>query len=71
LDWNITQDLLTWSDSPEWLRGPMPASGRYPVFKGSSPPEDRDSFVASRRRALDTLEVQATEFRLVREPTAR
>jgi PAS domain-containing protein len=27
MDWNVTEDLLTWSDSPEWLRGPMPASG--------------------------------------------
>ena len=66
VDWNIAEDLLTWSDSPEWLRGPMPASGRYPLFKDQVHPEDRDRFVAARHRALETLQVQTTEFRLVR-----
>jgi len=66
MDWNVAEDLLTWSDSPEWLRGPMPASGRYPFFKDQVHPDDRDSFVASRSRALETLQVQTTEFRLER-----
>ena len=66
MDWNVTEDLLTWSDSPEWLRGPMPASGRYPRFKDQVHPEDRDRFLATRRRALETLQVQTTEFRVVR-----
>ncbi len=66
MDWNVTEDLITWSDSPEWLRGPMPASGRYPRFKDQVHPEDRDRFLATRRRALETLQVQTTEFRLVR-----
>ena len=66
MDWNLAEDLLTWSDSPEWLRGPMPASGRYPPFKDQIHPEDRDRFLATRHRALETLEVQTTEFRLVR-----
>jgi PAS domain S-box-containing protein len=66
MDWNIVEDRLTWSDSPEWLRGPMPASGRYPLFKDQVHPEDRDSFLATRSRALETLQVQTTEFRLVR-----
>ena len=66
MDWNVTEDQLTWSDSPEWLRGPMPASGHYPLFKDQVHPEDRDSFLATRRRALETLQVQTTEFRLVR-----
>ena len=66
MDWNIKEDLLTWSDSPEWLRGPMPAIGGYPLFKDQVHPEDRDSFLATRSRALDTLQVQTTEFRLVR-----
>ena len=66
MDWNVAGDLLTWSDSPEWLRGPMPASGRYPLFKDQVHPDDRDSFLATRRRALETLQVQTTEFRLVR-----
>jgi PAS domain S-box-containing protein len=66
MDWNVTEDVLTWSDSPEWLRGPMPASGRYPLFKDQVHPEDRDRFLATRLRALETLQVQTTEFRLVR-----
>ncbi len=66
MDWNIKDDLLTWSDPPEWLRGPMPASGRYPLFKDQVHPEDRDRFLVTRRRALETLQVQTQEFRLVR-----
>ena len=66
MDWNIAEDLITWSGSPEWLRGPMPPSGRYPLFKDQIHPEDRDGFLATRQRALETLQVQTTEFRLVR-----
>jgi PAS domain S-box-containing protein len=66
MDWNVTEDLITWSDAPEWLRGPLPTSGRYPHFKDQVHPEDRDSFLATRRRALETLQVQTTEFRVVR-----
>jgi len=66
MDWNVTEDLITWSDSPEWLRGPVPASGRYPLFKDQVHVEDRESFLVTRRRALETLQVQTTEFRLVR-----
>src|SRR5882672_8770040 len=66
MDWNVAEDRLTWSDSPEWLRGPVPESGSYPPFKDQVHPEDRDSFLATRARALETLEVQTTEFRLVR-----
>src|SRR6185295_6551461 len=66
MDWNVTEDLITWSDSPEWLRGPMPANGCYPHFKDQVHLEDRYSFLATRRRALETMQVQTTEFRLVR-----
>jgi len=66
MDWNIAEDALTWSDSPDWLLGPVPSSGRYPLFKDLVHPEDRDGFLASRSRAIETLEVQTTEFRLVR-----
>jgi PAS domain S-box-containing protein len=66
MDWNVAEDVLTWSDSPEWLRGPMPASRGYPVFKHQVYSEDRDTFLATRRRALETLQVQTTEFRVLR-----
>ena len=66
MDWNIQEDRLTWSDSPEWLRGPLPANGRYPLFKEQVHPEDRGSFLATRNRALETLQGQTQEFRLVR-----
>jgi PAS domain-containing protein len=32
MDWNVAEDRLTWSESPEWLRGPLPANGRYPLL---------------------------------------
>jgi PAS domain S-box-containing protein len=66
MDWNIREDRLTWSDSPEWLRGPMPAGGRYPLFKEQIHPEDRDSFLATRSRALESLQGHTQEFRMVR-----
>src|SRR5262249_6087366 len=66
LDWNIEEDRLTWSDSPEWLRGPMPASGRYPLFKDQIHPEDRGSFLATRNHALESLQGHTQEFRMVR-----
>src|ERR1700741_4701394 len=65
MDWTVAEDLLTWSDSPEWLRGPLPASG-YPAFKDQVHPEERASFLATRRRALETLQVPTAEFRVVR-----
>jgi PAS domain S-box-containing protein len=66
MDWNIREDRLTWSDSPEWLRGPLPPGGRYPLFKEQIHPEDRGSFLATRNRALESLQGQTQEFRLVR-----
>src|SRR5262249_28430750 len=71
MDWNVAEDLLSWSDSPEWLRGPAPASGDYPAFKDQVRPEDRDSFLATRGRALETLQVQTTQFRVVRPAAKR
>ena len=66
MDWNVREDLLSWSDSPEWLRGPMPACDFYPYFKDQVHPADRDSFLLTRSRALETLQGQTTEFRVVR-----
>jgi two-component system sensor histidine kinase/response regulator len=67
LDWYIAEDRLEFSDSPEWLRGPLPDdTGKYPLFKDQVHPEDRAMFLAARSRAIETLEGQNPEFRLVR-----
>ena len=67
MDWDIPRDELSWSDSPEWLRGPVPAeTGAYPPFLQQVHPEDREAFVAMRRRALDHLSSESFEYRVVR-----
>lgn len=66
MDWDIRTDSITWSDSPEWLRGPLPASGGYPLFRDQVHPEDRARFLAARDAALDSLQGSSQEFRLVR-----
>ena len=58
MDWNVTEDLITWSDSPEWLRGPMPRAAAIrsrirstPRPRRSSPPAAvRSRHCRSRRR---------------------
>ena len=40
VDWEIATDTLMFSDSPEWLRGPLPEGGRYPYFKLQVHPDD-------------------------------
>src|SRR4029077_3555349 len=52
--------------SPEWLRGPLPESGKYPMFKEQVHPQDRDGFLAARARAIESLKGQTQEFRVVR-----
>jgi PAS domain S-box-containing protein len=66
MDWNIVADRLAWSDSPEWLRGPLPASGKYPLFKDQVHPEDRARFLAARNAALASGHGGSVEFRVVR-----
>ena len=66
LDRDIANDRLTWSDSPEWLRGPLPASGEYPLFREQVHPEDRAHFTEARDRAIATLQGGSVEFRVVR-----
>ena len=66
LDYDIRNDHLTWSDSPEWLRGPLPASGEYPTFRDQVHPEDRERFILARTRAIDTLEPGTQEYRVIR-----
>ena len=66
MDWDVVNDRITWSDSPEWLRGPLPASGRYPLFKEQIHPEDRERFLATRALGIETLQGQTQEFRIVR-----
>ncbi|TAK43792.1 MAG: PAS domain S-box protein [Betaproteobacteria bacterium] len=67
MDWLIAEDRLEWSDSPEWLRGPLPAqSGRYPLWKDQIHPDDRERFLAARARSIASLRGQAQEYRFVR-----
>jgi len=66
MDWAIAEDRIVWSDSPHWLRGPLPASGRYPLFKDQVHAEDRARFLASRQAAIDDLRDNSVEFRVVR-----
>ncbi len=66
IDWDVQRDELTYSDSPEWLRGPLPAGGKYPLFKDQVHADDRAHFIAMRDRAVDTLEGQTLQFRIVR-----
>ncbi len=66
LEWDIAADALEWSDSPDWLRGPLPATGKYPFFKDQVHPEDRERFLVTRQRATDTLEAQVQEYRFIR-----
>jgi PAS domain S-box-containing protein len=66
LDYDLKTDRLSWSDSPEWLRGPRPASGEYPLFKDQVHPEDRERFVAERAASLATLQSGSQEYRIVR-----
>jgi len=66
MDWDIANDRIAWSDSPVWLRGPLPDSGRYPVYREQVHPEDRGRFLETRRRAIETGEGQSIEYRVVR-----
>ena len=66
LDYDMNADHLTWSDSPEWLRGPLPPSGEYPLFKDQVHPEDRERFTAERATAIATLQPSSQEYRVVR-----
>jgi PAS domain S-box-containing protein len=66
LDYDVRRDHMEWSDSPEWLRGPLPASGHYPVFKDQVHAEDRARFVEARAHSIATLKPASVEFRVVR-----
>ncbi len=66
MDWDIARDELTWSDSPEWLRGPRPPGGAYPLYKDQVHPEDRERFLAVRARGVETLDRHDHEYRVVR-----
>lgn len=67
MDWDIASDRLVWSDSPEWLRGPLPAhTGRYPLYRDQVHPDDREQWLANRARSLATLQGQVQEYRIVR-----
>ncbi|MDH4190075.1 MAG: PAS domain-containing protein [Betaproteobacteria bacterium] len=67
MDWDVVNDRIEWSDSPEWLRGPVPAAtGQYPLYREQVHPEDRGRFLAMRAKSIETLAGQALEYRIVR-----
>jgi PAS domain S-box-containing protein len=66
VDWDVKADLISWSDSPEWLRGPLPASGQYPTFKEQVHPDDVAEFLALRTKSIETLQGHALDYRVVR-----
>jgi PAS domain S-box-containing protein len=66
LDYDMQADRLSWSDSPEWLRGPLPGSGEYPLFRDQVHAEDRERFSASRAETIETHQQTSQEYRVVR-----
>ncbi len=60
LEWDVAADELRWSASPEWLLGPLPASGRYPVFREMVHVDDRARFLEAR------MGDHAMDYRIVR-----
>ncbi|MSQ60140.1 MAG: PAS domain S-box protein [Betaproteobacteria bacterium] len=67
MDWDIGKDELHFSDSPEWLRGPLPKdTGKYPLFKDQVHPEDRAKFLAMLDRAVESGQWIMEDYRLVR-----
>ena len=66
VDWDVRTDQLTWSDSPQWLRGPLPEGGEYPPYATQVHAEDRERFLAARAKAFETQQGQTLEYRLVR-----
>lgn len=66
MDWDIRNDQLSWSDSPEWLRGPLPPGGKYPLYKDQVYPADRSKFLAMREKTIATMRGQSLDYRVVR-----
>jgi PAS domain S-box-containing protein len=66
VDWDIQADAISWSDSPEWLRGPLPEGGQYPPFKDQVHPDDVAEFLALRTKSVETLQGRALDYRVVR-----
>jgi diguanylate cyclase (GGDEF)-like protein/PAS domain S-box-containing protein len=66
MEWDIEADRIDWSGLVEWLLGPRPPSGNYPLFKDMVHPEERERFLASRRAALEGGEEHQLDYRIVR-----
>lgn len=66
MDWDAVSDTIEWSDSPEWLRGPLPPGGKYPSYKQQVHPDDRERWLAARRDWVDRLDGENIDYRVVR-----
>ncbi len=63
--WDIAADVLQWGENPERLLGPRPPAG-YPDFRQLVIDEDRETFIATGRAAVDNRHDYAIEFRIRR-----
>jgi len=66
MEWDVTTGEITWSDSPEWLRGPLREGDAYPPFEQQVHADDRGHFLAARAQALETRQERTLECRFVR-----
>ena len=66
IDWDIGNDKLVWSDSPDRLRGPLPDEGEYPAWVKQVHPDDLEHFLAMRAKGIETLQPQIFENRIIR-----
>jgi PAS domain-containing protein len=66
LEWHIPDDHVDWGYAEERLRGPRPASGKYPVYKDQVHPDDLQGFLAMRARGVASSEAQTGEYRFIR-----
>lgn len=66
LEWRIADDHVDWGDAEERLRGPRPASGKYPVYKDQVHPDDQQYFIDMRARGMLSSKSQTGEYRFIR-----
>ncbi|HUX25096.1 MAG TPA: GAF domain-containing protein, partial [Burkholderiales bacterium] len=64
-EWDVTPDVLTWSEHPGWLVGPEPAGG-YPDFRELVHPDDRAAFIQAGQRAIAEGARYHAVFRITR-----
>jgi PAS domain S-box-containing protein len=64
-EWDVTPDVLTWSEHPGALLGPEPTGG-YPDFRELLHPDDVAAFIQCGRRAITESAPYHAVFRITR-----